>query len=257
MWIPWTFFPFLPVPRMYLWERLATGKTQSVVRLSHQMSHLLQSCHPLAESHSGPNLQGEPFQINDRQLPRERLPNLQGSTQCLPRDKRKAARIYSFLSLRWYHKGMSRAAACLLSPLCKTSNRRSGGGRARGWLTRPAGWTQPVQARLGSPAPEWVALRQLSRPQLPPRALTWHGIWVMLLGLSFGGFFGSSLSPAKQWWGIAGWPASHVGAIALHCYTPGCTMSEVLRRLRVLIWVIKFSSINATGVPLYEIIPSL
>lgn len=61
---------------------------------------------------------------------------------------------------------------------------------------------------------------------------------------------------AKQRWGIAGQPASHRAKIALHCPTPGCTVGGVLGHLRGLVWVIKFDSINAMGVPLSEVTPS-
>lgn len=52
---------------------------------------------------------------NDKQLPREMLPSLQGCTQCLPRDKRQAAGMYSFLPWRWYHKGWAG-----LQPVCRS-----------------------------------------------------------------------------------------------------------------------------------------
>lgn len=121
------------------------------------------------------------------------------------------------------------------SPVCTTSNRRSGGGRAG--LTHPAGWTQPVRARLSSPL---VALTHLSCPQLPPRALTWHGILVMLSALSF--FF----------WLFPSLLQSDSGESQGNLHRT----EEAWLCFRGLIWVIKFSSINAMGVPLFETTPS-
>lgn len=86
--------------------------------------------------------------LNDRQLPREMLPSLQGSTQCLPRDKRQAAGMYSFLPFRWYHKGWAG-----LQPVCKSCVHN---------------FKQTLRRRQGrADSPGWVDTACPSTPQLP------------------------------------------------------------------------------------------
>lgn len=130
---------------------------------------------------------------------------------------------------------MSRAAACL-QVLCAQLQTDAPEAAGPGWLTRLGGHSLSEHAS----APQWVALRHLSRPQLPPRALTWHGILVMLSALSF---FFLALPSLLQSDSGASQGNLHRTQQARLCF-------------RVLIWVIKFSSINATGFPPLEITPS-
>lgn len=127
-------------------------------------------------------------------------------------------------------QGMSRAAACLQSPVCTTSNRRSGGGGAG--LTHPAGWTQPVRARPSSPVgcPQTPLLSSA-----PSEGSHTARDFSNAFGFVFFWLFPSPLQ-------------SDSGDLQ--------RTQEAWLCFRGLIWVIKFSTINATGVPLLEIIPS-
>lgn len=118
---------------------------------------------------------------------------------------------------------------CSLS-VCTTSNRRCGAA-GPGWLTGPAGWTQPVRARPGSTGCPQTALLSSAPSEGSHTARDFNNTFVtILLAWSFFGSF-----PCKVT--VKNCSATRLG-------------------LRGLIWVIKFSRVNAMGVPLFEITPS-
>lgn len=232
IWIPREHLPS-PLPPLHPWQWLAMRKRRFTVQPCSVASlraviPWVQPAAPESFEESllkCPRASRRTSQIKNRHLPGDKLPGPRGSPQCLPRDKSRLLGLYWLLPLRWYHKG-EQGHGLSARPRCRTSNRRCGGG----WLTRPAGRSQLQHV----PASLLPSLRQCFNNFFINFFLLW------LLGLCF--------LYCKD-----GEHGEHRTRIALlHAC---CTGSKALRRWQVLIWVIKFSRINARGVPPYKIMP--